>query len=114
MPEFEAHVLVCCHVTGDDNHCGDKGGPEVRARFNELLQEHDLLNRVVVSNTGCTSQHRFCEKEQCSITVYGPGKTGGTWYIVTPSDVEDIVLNHLVKQSPVEQLKNPRISAKFE
>ena len=114
MPEFDAHVLVCTHVTGDDNHCGDKGGPAIREKFNEMLMERGLLGKVNISNTACTSQHRFCEVSECSITVYGPGaKNGGTWYIITPDDVEEIVNEHLVKGEKVERLLNDRLSTRL-
>ncbi|MDA0770137.1 MAG: hypothetical protein BZY79_01580 [SAR202 cluster bacterium Casp-Chloro-G4] len=115
MPEFESQVFVCNAVTGDDNHCGDKGGFDVRAKFNELLKEHDLLGKVMISNTGCTSQHRFCETGQCSITVYGPGADkGGTWYIVTPDNVEEIISQHLEKGQKVDSLLNDRLSVKLD
>ena len=110
MPEFDAHVLVCTTVTGDGNHCGDKGGPEMREKFNELLMEHGLLGKVNISNTGCTSQHRFCESSQGTVVVYGPGaEIGGTWYIATVDDVEEIVTEHLGKGNRVERIVNDRI-----
>lgn len=115
MPEFNSQVFVCNQVTGDDNHCGDKGGFQVREKFNELLKEHGLLGKVMISNTGCTSQHRFCESEQCSITVYGPGtETGGTWYKVTPDEVEEIITEHIIKGQKVERLINDRLSVKLD
>ena len=111
MPEFNAHVLVCTTVTGDDNHCGDKAGPSVREKFNELLAKHELIGKVNISATGCTSQHRFCEQSQCSIIVYGPGsESGGTWYIVNEDNVKEIVTEHLVKGKKVESLVNDRLS----
>ena len=114
MPEFNAHVLVCTAVTGDDNHCGDKAGPAVREKFNELLAKHDLIGKVNISATGCTSQHRYCDQSQCSITVYGPGaEKGGTWYIVNEDNVEDIVTEHLVKGQKVNSLVNDRLSVKL-
>ena len=114
MPEFESQVFVCNAKTGDDNHCGDKGGFDVRTKFNELLKEHDLLGKVMISNTGCTSQHRFCESEQCSVIVYGPGADkGGTWYIVTPDNVEEIISQHLEKGQKVDSLLNDRLSVKL-
>ena len=112
MPEFSAHVLVCNAVTGDNNHCGDKGGFEVREKFNQLLADHGLIGKVNVSNTGCTSQHRFCEKSQCSIIVYGPGKEG-TWYIVDPDNVEEIVEENLINGNKVKSLVNNRLSTRL-
>jgi TPP-dependent pyruvate/acetoin dehydrogenase alpha subunit len=114
MPEFDAHVLVCTAVTGDNNHCGDKAGPAVREKFNEMLQKHGLIGKVNVSATGCTSQHRYCEGNQCSITIYGPGAAnGGTWYITTVDDVEEIVTKHLVGGQKLESLRNERLGTKL-
>ena len=115
MPQFNSQVFVCNQVTGDNEHCGDKGGFAVRDKFNELLKEHGLLGKVMISNTGCTSQHRFCEREQCSIIVYGPGnEIGGTWYKVTPENVEEIITEHLIKGQKVENLVNGRLSVKLD
>lgn len=115
MPEFESQVFVCNGKTDDGNHCGDKGSAAIRARFNELLKEHDLLGKVMISNTGCTSQHRFCETEQGSITVYGPGADkGGTWYIVTPDNVEEVITQHLKGGQKVDSLVNDRVSVKLD
>ena len=115
MPEFNSQVFVCTTVTGDDNHCGDKGGPAIREKFNQMLQEHGLLGKVMISNTGCTSQHRFCETSQCSITVYGPGaENGGTWYVVTEDDVEEVVKEHLINGTRVDRLINDRLNVKLD
>ena len=58
MPDYGAHVLVCNNSEGaeDKRHCGDKNGAAVRQKFNELLVKHGLLEKVTVSNVGCTSQ----------------------------------------------------------
>ncbi len=114
MPEFQAQVFVCNQITGDDNHCGDKAGFAVREKFNELLKENDLLCKVMISNTGCTSQHRFCERNQCSITVYGPGSNGGTWYIVTEENVEEIVQKHLLEGNKVDTLVNGNLNVNLK
>ena len=41
-------------------------------------------------------------------------KNGGTWYIVTPDNVEKIVTEHLVKGETVESLRNDRLSTKLD
>ncbi len=74
MPDYAAQVLVCTNTENaeDRRHCGDKGGREVRQMFNELLVKHQLLDKVTVSNVGCTSQHKFCNGAQGNVIVYGP------------------------------------------
>ena len=117
MPDYVAHVLCCTNSENAENrrHCGDKGGREVRQKFNELLVEHNLLETVTVSNIGCTSQHGSCDVSQASVTVYGPGAAlGGTWYVATPDDMEEIVTEHLVNGRIVERLKNPGRSVRLE
>ena len=117
MPEYASHVLVCTNSEDaeDRRHCGDKGGQEIRQRFNELLVANGLIDKVTISNTGCTSQHRLCDVPQCSVTVYGPDPAlGGTWYVVSPGDVEEIITEHLINGRVVERLHNKERSVRFE
>ena len=74
MPDYQAHVMVCTNRDDpeDTRHCGGKNGPAVRQRFNELLVKHKLIEKVTISNVGCTSQHRLCESSQGTVIVYGP------------------------------------------
>lgn len=116
MPEYAAHVLVCNNTEGaeDRRHCGDKGGPAVRKRFDELLVSHGLLDKVTISNVGCTSQHRFCDGSQGNVIVYGPSHTlGGTWYSVTPDDVDEIITEHLINSRVVGRIHNQERVVKF-
>ena len=52
MTDFKSQVFVCTHIDNEDDdvHCGAKGGPEIRQRFNRLLVEHGLLSTVSVNN----------------------------------------------------------------
>ena len=116
MPDYVAQVLVCTNSEDaeDRRHCGDKGGREIRQRFNELLVEHDLIDKVTICNVGCTSQHRQCDTPQCSVTVYGPDPAlGGTWYVASPDDVEEIITEHLINGRVVERIRNKERSVKF-
>ncbi len=109
MPEFIAHVLVCTNSEGaaDKRHCGDKGGRQIRQKFNELLVKHNLAQKVLISNVGCTSQHRLCATHQGNVIVYGPGPNlGGTWYVASPDDVEEIITEHLINGRIVERIHN--------
>lgn len=109
MAEYVAHVLVCTNSEGaeDLRHCGDKGGLEIRQRFNKLLVKHGLLNKVTINDVGCTSQHRSCETTQAAVIVYGPDAAlGGTWYSASPDDVEEIITEHLIKGRVVQRIRN--------
>lgn len=117
MPaEYVAHVLVCTNTQGaeDKRHCGDKGGLAIRQRFNELITKHKLIDKVTVSNAGCTSQHRLCSPTQGTVFIYGPGASlGGTWYVATPDDVEEIITTHLMGGKVVERLVNKERSVRL-
>ena len=70
--------------------------------------------KVTVSNVGCTSQHKVCDSSQGNIIVYGPSASlGGTWYTVSPDDVEEIVTEHLVNGRIVERARNSERSVNF-
>ena len=116
MPDYSAQVFVCTNSEDaeDRRHCGDKSGPEIRQRFNELLVKHGLIQTVGVSNVGCTSQHRLCDVSGGSITVFGPkAEMGGVWYVATPDDVEEIVTEHLIGGRIVDRLLNRDRSVKL-
>ena len=116
MQEYGAHVLVCTNTEGaeDRRHCGDKNGMMVRQKFNELLVEHNLANKVTISNVGCTSQHKICDSSQGNVIIYGPAaQLGGTWYTMAPEDVEEIIEEHLVKGRIVKRIVNEGRSVKF-
>jgi len=116
MADYVAQVFVCTNSEDaeDRRHCGDKGGLEIRQKFNEALVSHKLLDKVTVSNVGCTSQHGLCDVSQCAIIVYGPNSSsGGTWYVVSPDDVEEIITEHLENGRVVDRIRNDKRSVKF-
>ncbi len=116
MPDYNAQVFVCTNSENaeDRRHCGDKGGSAVRQKFNELLVQHKLLEKVSVNNVGCTSQHKFCDGSQGNVIVFGPGHAlGGTWYTASPDDVEEIISEHLVNGRVVERIRNTERAVKF-
>lgn len=116
MTDFKSQVFVCTHIDNEDDdvHCGAKGGPEIRQRFNRLLVEHGLLSTVSVNNLGCTSQHGFCAIQEGSVTVFGPSaEMGGVWYVITPDDVEEIITEHLIGGRIVDRLVNKERAVKF-
>ena len=116
MPEYLAHVMICTNSEGaeDRRHCGDKSGPAIRQKFNQLLVSHDLINKVLINNVGCTSQHSLCDTPEGTIIVYGPDQAlGGIWYVATPDDVEEIITEHLINGRVVERLHNKEREVRF-
>ena len=116
MPDFKAQVFVCATVDAavDGRHCGSKGGPEIREKFNRQIVEHGLISTVSVNGVGCTSQHGLCAQEEGSITVIGPkAEMGATWYRITPDDVDEIITEHLIGGRIVERLLNKDRAVKF-
>ena len=109
MPDYQAHVMVCTSRDDPEDtfHCGGKNGSAVRQSFNELLVKHKLIEKVTISNVGCTGQHRLCESSQGTVIVYGPShELGGTWYVASPEDVEEIITKHLINGRVVERILN--------
>ncbi len=115
MPDYVGHVLVCATAHEDGNHCGSKGGPEIRQIFNRALVDHGLLQKVTVSGVGCTSQHGLCDQSQCTVIVYGPKQElGGTWYVASPDNVDEIITEHLINGRVVDKLVNKERNVDFE
>ena len=115
MPDYVAHVLVCTNSEGaeDKRHCGDKGGLAIRQKFNQLLASHKLVDKVTISNVGCTNQHRQCETSECTVIVYGPDPAlGGTWYVASPDDVEEIITEHLISGRVVKRIHNTQLAVR--
>ncbi len=116
MPDYVAQVFVCTNSEDaeDKRHCGDKDGPAIRQKFNELLVKHKLLDKVTITNVGCTSQHRLCDSNQGTIIVYGPqAALGGTWYAASPDDVEEIITEHLINGRVVGRIHNTERDVTF-
>ena len=112
MSRFRAHVLVCDVVRDDGIHCGNKGGIEVRKKLIKTLSDKDLNLDVKVTSVGCTSQHRACDVDQCSMIVYGLNDEG-VWYRVSPDDIDLFVEEHLIKGNRVDHLINDEIKVDF-
>jgi NADH:ubiquinone oxidoreductase subunit F (NADH-binding)/(2Fe-2S) ferredoxin len=98
MSEYKFNVLVC-GGTG----CNASDSKLVKEKFVSLIEEYNLEKEVQVITTGCFG---FCE--QGSIVKIHPDNT---FYIqVKPTDVEEILQEHLIKGRPVERIlfKDPK------
>jgi len=92
MELFRAHVLVCCG-TG----CTSSNSQKIIEQFDKLLPENGLETEVKVVKTGCFG---LCA-EGPIVVVYPEGVM---YYRVTPADVSEIVLEHLLKGRHVNRL----------
>ncbi|MBN2172645.1 MAG: NADH-quinone oxidoreductase subunit NuoF [Bacteroidales bacterium] len=98
MSNYKMNVLIC-GGTG----CKAAESANIQARFKNILEEKSLEDEVQVIMTGCFG---FCE--QGPIVKILPDNT---FYVrVTPSDIEEIVMEHFIKGRPVERLlyKDPK------
>ncbi len=102
MPTFKSHIMVCDVERDDGAHCGNKGGAEVKERVVQTLSKLGLRSSVYVSSAGCTSQHRLCDMQECSMIVYGPDFEA-TWYVVNTENVEEVIEKHLVQGEKSEE-----------
>lgn len=92
MGKFKNHILVC-GGTG----CRASQSEEIIRNFKTELAANGLKNAVQVVTTGCFG---FCEKGPVVKIV-----PDNTFYVqVKPEDVNEIVLEHLVKGRKVERL----------
>ncbi len=87
-----AHILVC-GGTG----CTSGKSKEIYSRFEELLKENNLSNEVKLIMTGCFG---LCAKGPI-VVVY---PDGAFYQHVKVADVEEIVVEHILKGRIVERL----------
>ncbi len=96
MSVFERHCFVC--TRGEWCPSVDGDGIGVHAALKEAVKAAGLRDRIRVNHSGCFSQ---CGNGPM-LVVYPEG----VWYAaVTPSDVDEIVREHLLGGRPVERLR---------
>jgi (2Fe-2S) ferredoxin len=99
-PPYVRHVFVCTNRRPDDapkGSCAFKGSEELPPLFKRAVDAKGVKD-VRINKAGCLDA---CERG-CSVVVYPEG----VWYGgVKPSDVEEIVEEHLKNGRPVERLK---------
>ena len=101
MKALERHVFVCVNQRAADNPkgcCCSKGASEVHSRLKKLAFDAGLRGRVRINSAGCLDR---CEAG-VTIVVYPEA----VWYGgVTPEDVEELFLEHVLEGRPVERLR---------
>jgi len=101
MTSPKYHIFVCasCRINGTQKgFCYSKGSVSLINRFMEEIEERDLSNEVMVTNTGCFG---MCDRGPI-VVIYPEG----TWYgNVTEDDVETIMEQHIEGGQIVKELQ---------
>ncbi|APC39702.1 2Fe-2S ferredoxin [Clostridium estertheticum] len=98
-PEFHVFVCTSSRINGTQKgYCHSNDSTEIVTNFIEAIEENDISDKVMVTNSGCLG---LCNEGQIVI-VYPEG----TWYgKVTPDDVDEIVQSHLINGDIVKRLE---------
>jgi Ferredoxin len=100
MLQPKYHVFICTSCRPNEiskGFCHSKGSVELTRKFMEEIDDRELSNDVMVTNTGCFG---ICAKGPI-VVVY----PDGTWYgNVTLKDVERIVEEHFENGNRVTDL----------
>ena len=103
MPRPDKHVFVCTqnrpqgHPRGS---CASSGCAEVMNEFMNEIQNRNLFDKILLTNTGCMGPCMLGP----SVLVYPEGVMYGR---VGKDDVKTIIDQHLLGGTPVEALKVP-------
>jgi (2Fe-2S) ferredoxin len=101
MQKPKYHVFICTSSRANGQQqgfCFSQDGVEIVQAFLEEIEDRDLQDEVMVSNTGCLG---MCTTGPV-VVVYPEG----VWYKeVTPDDVAEIVESHFENQTVVERLE---------
>lgn len=104
--KYRKHLLICVNQRKPDSPKGDCsrcGGPELRAHFTRLIQQHGLKAQVRASQTLCLDA---CELGPV-VVVY----PADIWYIgVTPADVEAIFAASIL----ADEIYSPRAATEAD
>ena len=101
MKRFEKHIFICENKRPEGHPrgcCAEKNSPEIKELFKKRIKELGLNTDVRANSAGCLDA---CE-HGVTVVVY-PEQI---WYgKVTIADVEEIIQEHIIKNSPIERLK---------
>lgn len=96
---YHKHLFICINERkdGDRKYCGQDRGMALVQAFKKLIKEKGLNTTIRAQRTGCLD---FCDFGP-TLVVYPEGVFYGN---VSIHDVEEIVLKHLIENTPVERL----------
>lgn len=98
--KYIKHIFVCTNQRseGQRKSCGEVCGSELVQEFKKQLKERGMDKSHRAQRSGCLD---VCETGP-SVVVYPDGVFYGG---VKPSDVAEIVEEHIVNNRPVDRLK---------
>ncbi len=103
MPRIFRKQIFVCNTEGPGK-CGEKGGNELLMKFREEVKARGWTD-VIVTKVGCTGQHPVGP----TVIIH----PDGIWYkTVQPSDVAEILDQHIASGAPVARLINPEMAVK--
>lgn len=101
---YNKHIFICTNQRAPDaprRSCGEAHGMEIVDAFKKKLKELNLPIKVRAQRTSCVD---ICDFGQ-TIAIYPEG----IFYVgVELSDVNEIIIEHIVNNRPVERLKLKR------
>ena len=101
MKRFEKHIFICENRRPEGHPrgcCAEKNSPDIKELLKKRIKELGLNTSVRANTAGCLDA---CE-HGVTIVIY-PEQI---WYgKVTVDDVEEIIQQHIINNSPVERLK---------
>lgn len=98
-PKYHAFICTSSRINGQQKgYCFQKESVDIVQAFMEEVENNDLMDDVMITNTGCMG---ICS--QGPIVVVYPE---GIWYKeVSLDDVEEIVNSHFMNGKPVKRLE---------
>lgn len=96
---YKKHLFICTNqrAPGERRCCGESTGLELVKLFKQAIKERGLQVEIRAQRSGCLDACDFGP----SVVVYPEGVFYGG---VTPTDVTEIVNEHLVNNRPVDRL----------
>ena len=98
--KFEKHIFICTNQRkeGERKSCGEACGMELVKAFKKSLKDKGLKGKIRAQRSGCLDA---CDYGP-SMVIYPEGIYYGG---VQPTDVEEIVNEHIIHNRPVQRLQ---------
>lgn len=97
--KYKKHIFICTNQKDAPKKCcGEERGMELVELFKNQVKERGLATEVRAQRAGCFDVCAFGP----SVVVYPEGVFYGH---VQPSDVKEIIEEHIINDRPVERLK---------
>ena len=99
-PKYQKHIFTCVNERSPDSprqSCGHCGGHDIRLKFAQLIQEHNLKSKIRSNKSLCLDACEFGP----SVVIY----PNNLWYTgVKLEDVEEIFHTSVLQDGIVDRL----------